>query len=81
MFACAEDTMKNWSVLNGIGSSRKGEKICSQIKRMLLYFFGHKEIVHCTLFAQGEAVNQQRYLEVLNMVTGTCSEEKTCTLA
>jgi len=37
----------------------------SQVKTMLVCFFNHKGIVHYEVTAQGQMVNQQRYLEVL----------------
>ena len=37
----------------------------SQVKIMLVCFFDHKGIVHYGFIAQGQMVNQQRYLEVL----------------
>ena len=37
----------------------------SQVKTMLVCFFDHKGIVHYGFIAQGQKVNQQRYLELL----------------
>ena len=44
---------------------KKARMFWSQIKTMLVCFFDHKGIVHYEFIAQGQTVNQQRYLEVL----------------
>jgi hypothetical protein len=44
---------------------KKARMSRSQVKATLVCFFDHKRIVHYEFIAQGQTVNQQRYLEVI----------------
>jgi hypothetical protein len=60
--------------------SGEGVKTCSHFKTMLVCFFIHKGIFHYEFIAQGQAVNQQCYFQVLTRLRESVRKKKNRTL-